>query len=390
MPSIEKRGEGYRLVVEAGYDSKGKRLKRYKTIRINQKMTPKKLKDHLQKELLSFQGEIENGTYIAPSRLTFEIFAVNEWSPKYAEKRFSPLTFHTYNYHLQKSIYPAFGHRYLHEIKTMHIVSFLNDLEKKGTLSGGTLLYIYKVLKSVFNKALDWKLIPFNPMLGVDRPKADRKKMKFYDEEDAQAVIAALDLEPTKWRLNFLGAMLGGFRRGELIALEWPEINFELNTIQVIKSISLTKDGVAQEKRPKTEMSEREVDMPDWYMEELRRFYDEWNVEKELLGSEWQGGEHQYVFHNGTGKPYYHNTPSMTWRRFIKRHKLPEVRLHDLRHTAATLLIESETDLKTVQERLGHTKYSTTADLYAHVTKKMKKTVTDRLEKFRPHSVPIK
>lgn len=252
------------------------------------------------------------------------------------------------------------------------------------------MLYIYKVLKSVFNKALDWKLIPFNPMLGVDRPKADRKKMKFYDEEDAQAVIAALDLEPTKWRLNFLGAMLGGFRRGELIALEWPEINFELNTIQVIKSISLTKDGVAQEKRPKTEMSEREVDMPDWYMEELRRFYDEWNVEKELLGSEWQGGEHQYVFHNGTGKPYYHNTPSMTWRRFIKRHKLPEVRLHDLRHTAATLLIESETDLKTVQERLGHTKYSTTADLYAHVTKKMKKTVSDRLEKFRPHSVPIK
>jgi integrase len=388
MPSIEKRGEAYRLVVEAGYDAKGKRIKRYKTIRIDQKLTPKKLKEHLQKELLAFQSEVESGTYIAPTRMTFETFAVNEWLPKYAEKKFSPLTLHNYKDHLERSIYPAFGHKLLHEIKPMHIVSFLSELEKQGTLSSGTILYLYKVLKSVFNKAFDWRLIPNNPMIGVDRPKEAKKKMRFYDEADAQAVIAALEHEPTKWRLYFLGAMLGGFRRGELVALEWPEVDFESNTIRVIKSISLTTKGEAQEKRPKTETSEREVDMPEWYMQELKAYRQQWEAERDLTGNEWKGGDRQYVFHNGYGKPYYYNTPSMVWRRFIQRHSLPEARLHDLRHTAATLLIESETDLKIVQERLGHTKYSTTADLYAHVTKKMKKTVADRLDKFRPQTVP--
>ncbi len=87
MPSIEKRGEAYRLVVEAGYDAKGKRIKRYKTIRVDQKLTPKKLKEYLQKELLAFQSEVESGTYIAPTRMTFETFAFNEWLPKYAEKK---------------------------------------------------------------------------------------------------------------------------------------------------------------------------------------------------------------------------------------------------------------------------------------------------------------
>lgn len=388
MPSIEQRGDAFRLVVEAGYDAKGKRLKRYKTVRVEQKMTPKKMKEYLQKELLAFQSEIESGTYIAPSRITFQAFATMEWLPKYAEKRFSPLTLRNYTDHLERSIYPAFGHRLLHEIRTMHIVSFLDELEKQGKLSGGTLLYIYKVLKSVFNKATDWKLISSNPMIGVDRPRVERKKMNFYDEEDAQAVIAALGKEPQKWRLYFLGAMLGGFRRGELVALEWPEVDFTNNTIQVIKSISLTQNGEAKEKRPKTETSHREVDMPEWFMEELKEYFNLWQTERDLMGNQWQGEERQYVFHNGVGKPYYYNTPSMVWRRFIQRHGLPEARLHDLRHTAATLLIESETDLKVVQERLGHTKYSTTADLYAHVTKKMKRTVSERLDKFRPQPVP--
>lgn len=78
--------------------------------------------------------------------------------------------------------------------------------------------------------------------------------MRYYDEEEAKAVISALYKEPHVWRLYFLGAMLGGFQRGELLALEWPDVDFEENTITINKSISLTGQPVVT--KPKTEASE--------------------------------------------------------------------------------------------------------------------------------------
>ncbi|MFC5531025.1 tyrosine-type recombinase/integrase [Cohnella yongneupensis] len=377
MASLQKRGnDTWLLVVEAGFGSKGKRVKKTKTVKGMKRR-------EAEKELAKFQTEVEAGEYIAPTKATFVQFAQNEWIPKYAKKVLSPLSMKTYVYHLEHTLFPAIGHRQLHEIKTMHIVSLFDDLDKT-VLSGSTKLYIFKVMKSVFNQAVKWRIIPKNPMDGADRPKAEKSKPRFYDEIEAQQVIAALLQEPTKWKLFFLGAMLGGFRRGELVALEWTDVNIAEESLLIRKSISLTINGQAQEKSPKTEGSTRSVDMPKWFMEELRRFRHTWLEQKMQCGNKWLGGERQYVFHNGDGRPFYHNTPSMTWRRFIARHGLPEARLHDLRHTAATLLIESDTDLKAVQERLGHAKYSTTANLYAHVTKKLSKQTAAKLDKFDP------
>lgn len=124
--------------------------------------------------------------------------------------------------------------------------------------------------------------------------------------------------------------------------------------------------------------------MPNWYMRELKNYYTEWKKEQLQCGDQWTAGDRQYVFHNGTGKPYYHTTPTATWHKLIKRHGLKHIRLHDLRHTAATLLIDAGVGLKAIQERLGHTKYQTTADLYAHVTKKVSRETADKLDKFDP------
>ncbi|UOF91056.1 site-specific integrase [Fodinisporobacter ferrooxydans] len=185
---------------------------------------------------------------------------------------------------------------------------------------------------------------------------------------------------------------LGGFRRGELTALEWSDIDFENNTITIRKSLALTKNGQAVVKDPKTEESFRTVDMPLWYMEELKIYYREWIKEKLKLGDMWQGEDHQYVFHGGFGKPYYFTVPTEQWKRISKRHGLKQIRLHDLRHTAGTLLIEAglaqgiDTDitLKAVQERLGHKDFKTTADIYTHVTKKASKALAEQLDKFDP------
>lgn len=393
MASVQRRGKNsFLLVVELGYDANGKRIKRTKTVKV-------KTKREAEIELAKFVAKIEAGEYIAPEKMAFQKFVENEWLKKFAEKKYSGRNLKNEISRLNAQILPVFGHMQLDQIKTIHAVNFMHDIENKGRkdgrgtqLSGSTILNIYKTLNSILSKATEWQLIPKNPMDGVERPKVQKKKMNFYDENEAAAVINALYQERDVWRLYFLGAMLGGFRRGELLALEWTDVNFEENTVMVNKSISLTENGQAVEGKPKTEESEGIVTMPEWYMQELKDFYLEWRKEKLQIGDAWQGGDRQYVFHSGLGKPYYFTTPTSTWRKFLKRHGLKQVRLHDLRHTAATLIIEAgiqagadaNITLKAVQERLRHTKYQTTADFYAHVSKRASKEVAAALDKFNP------
>jgi integrase len=142
-------------------------------------------------------------------------------------------------------------------------------------------------------------------------------------------------------------------------------------------------------KRPTAERnlgSFGEVDMPEWYMAELKKFKDEWDSERDNCGDSWLGGDREYVFHKGKSKPYYTNTPSNTWSKILKKHGLRPIRLHDLRHTPGSLLFEAGEDIKSIQERLRHSDFRITADIYVHVTKKKRKQTGHQFDKFAPPS----
>lgn len=163
MASIEKRGvNSWRLVVEAGYDAAGKRLKRYKSIKIDDPAllkTTKRLRDYLNDELIKFKIEVEAGEYIAPEKMTFEVF-VQEWESKYARKHLAEKTLYMYQSNLKTRILPTFGHFKLDQIKTIHIVSFLDSLTadgarkgfRKGNLSTGSIEINHRVLKIYFQE----------------------------------------------------------------------------------------------------------------------------------------------------------------------------------------------------------------------------------------------
>lgn len=176
---------------------------------MEEKLSPKKLKDFLETELVKFKLEVESGEYLKPEKTSFEHFALNEWKTKFAERKYSPRTKSIYLVQLNTHILPVFGHRYLEQIKTIHIIDFINHLEDKG-LKDSSVLYIYKVLKSIIDKAVEWEFIVKNPLDGVRQPKVQKKKMKFLDEKQAQKVIASLNDEPDVWRLYFLGWHVGG------------------------------------------------------------------------------------------------------------------------------------------------------------------------------------
>ncbi|BFH65409.1 hypothetical protein PAJ34TS1_60010 [Paenibacillus azoreducens] len=123
--------------------------------------------------------------------------------------------------------------------------------------------------------------------------------------------------------------------------------------------------------------------MPKWYMDELKRYEREWRKER-MSCKNWLGEDKQYIFHGGRGIMYYPSTPTGTWSKFLEKNGLPHVKLHGLRHTAGMLLRESGADLKTIQERLRHTKLDTTANIYTHKSEAISRAAADQLEELNP------
>jgi integrase len=265
---------------------------------------------------------------------------------------------------------------------TKRLVTLINNLQKPGArkdgrssvLSGRTVVYIYNVLRNVFTQAKEWKLIKVNPMDGVRKPKFEKHKANFYEADEARAVIKVLYSEPMMWRSFMLGSLLGGCRRGEMIVLEWTDVLFDQAAIHIQKSISLVQGGHVYEKGTKND-EDRFVDLPEWYMKELKQ---------KLKSEVWEAGDREYLFHGGTGKPLYHTTPTRWWREFVANHGLRYIRLHDLRHSSATLLIEAGASMKAIQERLGHKQKQTTDDIYAHDTKKVSRELANKFNQFDP------
>ncbi|GIP10458.1 site-specific integrase [Paenibacillus macerans] len=382
--SIEKRGErSWRLTIDVGELPDGTRDRRRKTITIDDKAllkTTKRLQDYLDDQLSAFKVEVETGEYISPGKFLFKNFIESKYY-NYLNK-LSPNTIATYKGIIKKHIIPFFGeNKAIEKIKTLHCVDFMTSIEH---YSVSVQRNCYTILKSIFGKAKQWKVIRVNPMNGVDRPKGDTRSKRYYDAEQAAMVLSELQKLPDNWRLFFTGCMIGGFRRGEMLALQWNDVDFDNQTITVSKSLAAGQVI----KEPKSDASKRSVKMPKWFMDDLANFKSNWIKDKEDSSDLWQGGEDEYIFHNGIGKPYYRVVPSHRWKKFTTDHELPHIRLHDLRHTAATLLLEEGVSLKVIQERHGHADFQTTANVYSHVTKKLSDDAVNKLEKFRPQSVP--
>lgn len=373
MASIEDRGNGsYRLIVELGYDGKGKRLRRTKTVKC------KGIRD-ARKELAKFQVEVESGEYIKPENVHFAKF-VEDWREKYAEKHLSNKTIETYDY-LLPEILDHFGHMKLENIKPIHIISYLDDLENREEKpSSSTIHFHYRILRDILGRASEWKIIKDNPVASVKRPKVTYKDGDVYDEEEVVELFQLLEDEQPHWRLFIKLAVTAGLRRGELLALEWDDVDFENNTISVNHSLSYNKEDGYQLKVPKTKTSIRVVSVPQSVMSELKKYKHIKNKERMQARDLWEGGDHFFVFSNWNGKPYYPTAPSTWWRRFTKRTEFRYIRLHDLRHTSATILINQGVHAKTISSRLGHADIQTTMNIYGHALRKADEGAAEKFD----------
>jgi integrase len=389
MGSVQKRGaNSFMLVVEIGYDSKGKRKKKTKTIRIKDQSllkTKKKLNDYLQSELVKFQMEIESGAYITPEKMILAEF-VKDWQKKYAEKGgLSEQTLDVYLTHFKNHILPILGHMRLDQIKPIHIVNFLSQLKKVdgSPMAVSTAQYVYRVLRNILQRAADWKIIKNNPVADVSKPSQRgilEKEINVYDENEVAILFDAVQEEPIHWRVFTSLALAAGLRRGELLGLEWSHIDLEKGIVQIKQIITRGTGGRPILKGPKSRNSKRVISLPPMMVEELKKYHIHWRKEKMRMRDLWIEHEHEFVFCNENGRHYYPTTPTTWWKRFTDRAGVRFIRLHDLRHTSATLLINQGVHAKIISERLGHSNIRITMDTYGHALQTADQEAANKLD----------
>jgi len=192
------------------------------------------------------------------------------------------------------------------------------------------------------------------------------------------ALLGALEKENLKHRVLVILALSTGLRRGEIMGLEWKRINFEQSTLEVSQAGQYIPGQGAFIKEPKNETSKRIIAIPPAVMALLKQ-YKALQAEGRLkVGDLWQGSEH--VFTTWDGRPGHPEWPSQWFPKFIKRHGLPPLPFHGLRHTSATLMISQGAPLKNISSRLGHANISTTGDIYGHALKSVDREIANNMD----------
>ena len=372
--SIEKRGKNsYRLVCLAGYNLQGKPIKKTKTVHGTKK--------EAEIELAKFVADVQNGMVVEGKSLKFSEF-VEIWKRDYGSKELAPSTYKRYIRMLETRLLPYFGHFYVDKIKPTDIMQFY-DLLSKDTqlvrkkdndgnktlkpLSGKTILEHHRLLRAMLHKAVYWQVIVSNPAERVQPPKAKKPKRKYYDDDQCKILLEnleQLDEEQIKYKTAIILTVFTGVRLGELMGLEWNDIDFRNGIVSINRSSQYLADTGVFTKVPKTESSIREVAIPDFVislLEEYKLWYEE---QKSLYGELWIDSNRLFV--QADGRPMHPSTISKWFVKFIGQIGLPVINFHGLRHTNATLLIAQNIDVAVVAARLGHAQITTTFNFYVH------------------------
>lgn len=383
--SIEKRGKDtYRLVVSCGYNLDGKPAKHTKTVHCTKK--------EAEIELAQFVTKVQSGMVADGKSMTFAEFT-EIWKRDYSSKELAPTTYARYLGILNTRILPYFSKFKLDKIKPTDIMKFYDMLENdtqirrlknnKGErltkpLSKKTILEHHRLLRAMLHKAVYWQLIVNNPAERVQPPKTRKPKRKYYDDEQCKILLENLETQEIKYKVAIIITIFTGFRLGELMGLEWTDIDFRNGIISINKASQYLSEKGVFTKDPKTENSIREVAIPSFVLfllEKYKLWYDE---QKAIVGDFWHESNRLFVQDNG--KPMHPDTVSKWFVKFVQKIGLPYLNFHGLRHTNATLLISQQVDVATVSAKLGHAQITTTYNFYVHPLKSHDRTAGNVLE----------
>ncbi len=337
-----------------------------------------KTRKEVQEKLKVVLRDQQQGTLITAPKQTLAQFLF-EWLENSQKQSVRPRTYERYEELVRLHIVPALGRHDLQKLSAQHLQAFYAKKAEEG-LSATTINHFHNVLHKALDTAVKWNLVARNVCDLVSPPHRKQFEVHPLTVEQVQKLLSVV--EGHYMEALFKLALATGLRRGELMGLKWQDINFDTGVLQVRRILSRVPTKMPGkgyvEAEPKTQKSRRSIVIAPFALEALKQHQERQLEAKLKADSVWQ--EHDYVFCTSIGT---HLNPTRDMldqlKVLLKKAGLPDMRFHDLRHSAATLLLSVGVHPKVVQEILGHSQISITMDVYSHVLPGMQQDAISRL-----------
>lgn len=359
---IRKRGNSWAVVVDAGRDQDGRRRQKWHS--------GFRTKREASEALTEILGQLNTGQYVAPSKLTVGRFLEAEWLPA-VRTRLRPLTYESYASNVRNHVVPRLGSVPLQQLTPPMLNSMYAELG--STLAARTIRYIHAILRRAFADAVKWNRLPRNPADVADPPSSRAgtpRRMSTWSGSELGRFLESVrnDRLYACWR--FLA--MTGCRRGEALGLRWRYLDLRNARATIVQTVIANRD-IAE---TKTKHGRRTLALDAATVAALREHRDAQRDEQRLFGT----ADHcDLVFSRQDGTPIWPRSLSRSFAGHVAAADLPKIRLHDLRHTHATLALQAGVHPKVVQERLGHATISITLDVYSHAIPAMQEDAAARV-----------
>ena len=408
-----------RISVYNGRDAKGHQSRETMTWHadVETENTKKRREDSINAAAQAFESDVKSGTYNSGGNIRMKQY-MYDWLEYYVERQLSSASYDACKSWIDRVIVPELGSKRLKDLKRSDLRSLYNKMAD-GKLVGNPTKYkpntirrVHQIISSAVTCAVEDERIPSNKISGMKLPQKDKMAdVKHFEDDEAISFLLSLD-EP--YRVTYRGrqrkdgspsaehceemkvqlqlkvlfylATYTGLRRGEALALTWDDIDFENRTIDITKSIEQDKSK-GTSKCTKTASSNRVVKVPQICIDLLLQLESEREEYKKVMQDRWKGDpDNDVIFIKEDGTPMGKDTPNKAFKKAIRRYnethedKLPEITLHGLRHTAASILIDSGMADVSVAKVLGHKDASTTRQIYAHAFRKASDEAADIME----------
>jgi len=331
-------------------------------------------KKDAEKRLAELLHQLDSGTFIKPGKTTVAEY-LRKWLEDYCRANLAPRTTEGYESIVRCHLIPSLGKIPLTQLKPEHVQSVYSKGLSDG-LSHRTIRYIHATLHKSLQTAVKLGMLVRNPTDAVELPRAQHPEMRTMNESDIHIFLEFA--KSTPYYALFFMALFTGMRRSELLALRWSDVDLILCQLYVTRALHQLQDGSLIIRQPKTAKGRRLISLSQSTAITLEEHRERQEQIRQNIGS--MLAEDALVFCHEDGSPLLPNSISHAWTKLATRAGLKGIRLHDARHTHASLMLKQGIHPKIVQERLGHASIQITLDTYSHVTPGLQQAAANRFD----------
>ena len=373
IKGVTMRGKNtYRFTLSLGFGGNGKNIRKTRTFKVPDGISETKAEKLVMAAYSDFQREYKFSQDLEEHMRFNELVEI--YFRDFAPNELKPVTRYNYEKDLKIHIIPTFGNRKIMSIKTSELTTFFTHLE----LSSETTRKLKTVMSSVMNFGVKQGYIQKNPCHGAlyKKETAKAKKVKYLDQQQSRKLME-LTSEYSIFNTIIQMLLFTGLRIGECLCLQWDNVDFEHSTISVSETLAYAYYE-KYESTAKNRQSVRTLKLGEYSMSLLKRHKEKQDELKAIVGKAWKHPD--FVFTTEIGEYINYGSINNKLKVLLKENGLPILTVHALRHTNASLMINSGVDIKAVSAQLGHCNISITADTYGHIFDAYKARIAQSVE----------